>query len=421
MERVITIPDHYGFIDHDVYDFDKALSIYDWKVKSSEVTIDMSTCLTANYQALALVVLYLWHLRANNCHITIRFRDDKKGATQMWRWMGATGWSQVLNNEQQNFRGTEMKPLIALRNKPDFEVALAKLDAYSQDFNVEYEKTLRYVLSELMYNALEHGKKIAKLAHQDKQVPSIIQFTWYKLRNELHFLVADIGVGIKKHLEQSFGPFQTDEEAIRKALRPNVSGTFKGNDPYISKDNAGVGLFISSNIIRKLNADMHIVSGLGVVHVSPTDVTGRTLSHPWPGTFVLIKVKLHQEMDLNLHALMAELREVADLEISRADREESSNRQLLVVENYFGKHAEDKEAAIAHRNRYLLPAIDEGRSILVDFNNVENAPHSFLSALLATPIKRLGMDAYKKIKIVNASPEIRETIDFILDENTSNN
>lgn len=418
-ERVLTIPNHYGFIDHEVYDFDKALSIYDWKLKSSEVVIDFSQCLTANYQTLALMVLYLWHLRVNNCHITLRFREDKKGATQMWRWMGAIGWSQVLNSEQQNFRSTEMKPLIALRNKSDFEVALAKLDAYTKGFNVEYEKTLRYVLSELMYNTLEHGKRFGKFVNQEKRIPSIIEFTWYKLRNELHFVVADIGIGIKKHLEQSFGPFETDEEAIRMALRPNVSGTFAVNDPYTSKNNAGVGLFLSSNLIKRLNADMHVVSGRGVVHVSPMDVTGGTLHHSWPGTFVLIKVKLEQEMKLNLHALMAELREVAGREISRSEKEESSNRQLLVVNNYFGKHAEDKDAAITHRNRYLLPAIEEGRSILIDFNNVENAPHSFLSALLATPIKRLGMDAYKKIKIVNASPEIRETIDFILDENTS--
>ena len=183
-------------MDHEVYDFDKALSIYDWKIKSSEVVIDMSQCLTANYQALALVVLYLWHLRANDCHITIRFREDKKGATQMWQWMGATGWSQVLSSEQQNFRGTEMKPLIALRNKTDFEVALAKLDAYTTGFNVEYEKveyekTLRYVLSELMYNTLEHGKKFARVSHLERRIPSIIEFTWYKLRNELQFIVAD--------------------------------------------------------------------------------------------------------------------------------------------------------------------------------------------------------------------------------------
>ncbi|WP_222860938.1 hypothetical protein [Vibrio cholerae] len=47
-----------------------------------------------------------------------------------------------------------------------------------------------------------------------------------------------------------------------------------------------------------------------------------------------------------------------------------------------------------------------------------SAPHSFLSALLASPIKSLGMVSFKRIKIINASPEIRETIDFIFDDNT---
>jgi hypothetical protein len=99
MERTITIPDHYSFMDHEVYDFDKALSIYDWKIKSSEVVVDMSSCLTANYQALTIVVLYLWHLKANDNHVTVRYREENKvvkGASQMWKWMGAVGWSQVL-------------------------------------------------------------------------------------------------------------------------------------------------------------------------------------------------------------------------------------------------------------------------------------------------------------------------------------
>lgn len=406
-------------MDHEVYDFDKALSIYDWRVKSTEVTIDMRECFTANYQALALLVPYLWHLRANDCHITIRFSDDKKGASQMWRWMGAMGWSQVLNSEQQNFRGTEMKPLIAIRNKTDFEIALKKVEAYTEGFNVEYEKTLRYVLSELMYNTLEHGKRFGKIAHHERRIPSIIEFTWYKMRNELQFIIADIGVGIKKHLEQTYDPFGTHEEAIRKALRPQVSGTFGRIDPYMNKDNAGVGLYISSNIVKRLNADMHIVSGTGLVHVSPVDVTGRTLEKSWPGTFVLIRVKLEQVLDLNLHSLMAELREEASKEIKNVEDEEASNRLLVVVENFFGKYADDKEAAIRYRDRHILPALEAGRSLILDFQNVQASPHSFLSALLATPIKRLGMEAYKKMKIVNSVPEIRETIDFIMDENTA--
>lgn len=65
-----------------------------------------------------------------------------------------------------------------------------------------------------------------------------------------------------------------------------------------------------------------------------------------------------------------------------------------------------------------MPNIDLDKKIIIDFEHIKSAPHSFLSALLATPVKRLGMKAYKKISILNASPEIRETIDYIMDENT---
>lgn len=419
MAKIVTIPDHYGFIDHGVYDFDRALSIYDWNVRSEEVVIDMSGCMTANYQALSLVVLYLWHLKANDCHIAFRFSQDGKGATQMWRLMGAIGWSQVLSHEQQNFRGTPIKPLIAIRNSADFKTALEKVEAYADGFNVEYEKTLRYVISELLYNTLEHGKRYRKVGIQEKRIPSIMDFTWYKLRNELQFIIADLGIGIKEHLEQYYDPFGSDEEAIRKALRPQVSGTFGRNDPYTSKNNAGVGLYLSSNIVKRLNADMYLVSGNGLVHVSPVDITGRTLDQRWPGTFVLIKVRLDQIDDLNLDSLMGELREAAREEVSSLESEKAASRLLVGIEHYFGRYAEDKDAAIGYRDRHIIPALSNGQSLVVDFKNVQASPHSFLSALLATPIKRLGMDAYKKIKIVNAPQHIRETIDFIMDENTN--
>ncbi|MGV8691542.1 STAS-like domain-containing protein, partial [Pseudomonas aeruginosa] len=66
----------------------------------------------------------------------------------------------------------------------------------------------------------------------------------------------------------------------------------------------------------------------------------------------------------------------------------------------------------------IFPALDEEKQIVIDFEGVISSPHSFLSALLASPIKSIGMNAYKKIKILNATPDIRETIDFILDDNT---
>ena len=90
----------------------------------------------------------------------------------------------------------------------------------------------------------------------------------------------------------------------------------------------------------------------------------------------------------------------------------------LSVASHFGTYAENKQTAIEYRDQELVAAADAGKDILVDFDTVVSAPHSFLSALLAIPIQRLGMQAYKRIKITNAAPEIRETIDFIFDENT---
>jgi len=97
----------------------------------------------------------------------------------------------------------------------------------------------------------------------------------------------------------------------------------------------------------------------------------------------------------------------------------AGERLYLLIHNIFGKYAEDKQAAIRYRDNKLIPALNDGRSVLIDFENVLSSPHSFLSALLATPVQTLEMAAYKRIKIINASAEIRETIDLIFDKETT--
>ncbi|MBF0282898.1 MAG: DUF4325 domain-containing protein [Magnetococcales bacterium] len=416
------LPANYSFKQGDLYDFDAAISWYDWTATSQPVDIDLRPCTRANYNALSLLVLYVWELHARGCRIA--FKTDERGdenASRAWKMMGAKGWWHVLQNSSNNFRASQYKPLLAIRDRGDFSKALSKVEAFVSEFNVEYENTLRYVLSELLYNTLEHGVAYRNIDGRSTRIPSLIQFTWYRRRNELQFLIADLGVGIKNHLEQnkSYQPFASDAEAILFALRPQVSGTFGRNDPYRNKDNAGVGLYLSSQIVRRLRADLYIISGNGLVHVSPTDVTSQSLRHAWPGTFVLFDIHLSPHLDINFHQMMSELRESARREVHNGHSAEEENIFYFSLENYFGRHAEDKASAILHRDRSLIPAVDAGKTLRLDFDNVQAAPHSFLSALLATPVKRLGMAAYKKIKILNATPEIRETIDYILDENTS--
>lgn len=415
----LNLPNNFGFKNNQIFDFNIALSFFDWSIKERDVTINLANCHTANYQALSLVVLYVSHLKINNCTVNIEPKNSITDTSNMWRLMGARGWINVLEDENQNFKGNKYKPLIAIRNQLDFSAALAKAEEFTNGFNVEYEKTLRYVISELLYNTLEHGKKFFQRNKVAKRFPSIIQFTWYSRRDEISFVIADMGIGIKKHLEQTYPIFENDEVAIRHSLRPHVSGTFGISDPYKSKDNAGVGLYLSSNIVRKLHADMHIISGNGLVHISPRDITSKTLDYAWPGTFVLVSIKLNNIVGFNLQRMMSEFRQAAVKELTKSEEKENLDQLYVGIHNYFGPYAEDKTAAISYRDKYILKAVEESKNIVIDFEGVVSVPHSFLSALLATPVRRYGMKSYKKFKIVNAATDIRETIDYILDENTT--
>lgn len=418
--KLLTLPHTFSFRNHALYDFEPVLDWFDWGASDQKINLDLRQCNNANYQALALLVLYTWYLKANGSSIDIDYDIfSDRSASRMWSLMGARGWSQVLYQEGQNFNGHPFKPLLAIRNESDFRTALTRSEEYTRGFNVEYEKTLHYVVSELLYNTLEHGRARFSSKGRVLRCPSVIQFTWYRNRDDLSFIIADLGVGIKRHLENAYPPFEDDVAAIRHAIKPQVSGTFTKSQAYGAKNNAGVGLYLSTNIVQRLHAEMFIVSGSGLLHISPRDITGKGLSSRWPGTFVLVTIKLRrQPMDLSLQGMLAEFRESARREISTSEVQEFVSSFPVSVYNYFGRYAENKEEAIRFRDQYLVPEIRRGKSVLLDFSNVVSSPHSFLSALLATPVRILGMQAYKLIKITNAPSEIRETIDYILDENT---
>ena len=114
---------------------------------------------------------------------------------------------------------------------------------------------------------------------------------------------------------------------------------------------------------------------------------------------------------------MAEIRMSAQKELDGVSEREESERYVVSMFNYFGKYAEDKDAAITFRDRHLIPAIEAGKKIDLDFREVETAPHSFLNALLATPVRRLGMKAYQWLRIYNALGSIHEIIDQVLEDN----
>ena len=98
----------------------------------------------------------------------------------------------------------------------------------------------------------------------------------------------------------------------------------------------------------------------------------------------------------------------------------SNDEETVSIQKYFGKYAENKDLAKKLRDEKLLPALAENKKLIIDFADVIFATDGVLTAMLATPIQRLGLPAYKKIKVINVASDIRVMLDFIFDDNTSN-
>ena len=420
--HTLTIPNNFNFIFRGVVDFQPVLNFFDWEGFElyESVTIDFSECESASYQAMSLIILYALYLKEKGKYVYFQHAPDNTGLSAMWRRMGAVGMFTVATKDNEYFRCRFDKQLFYLKDKESLIKALDTARTYTSQLGVEYEKTLTYVFSELFYNAREHGKSNLKLS-RFVEVPSLVQFCWYANRDTIEFIVADLGIGIKKHLEQTHSQFESDIDAILESLKPNVSGTFNRNDPYTSKDNAGMGLYISNNIIRKLNSEMYIVSHSGIVHVTPMDVTSTKSNIMWPGTFVFVRIHLHRDNMINYEDMRTGIIRSAEKELVEKDAIQKDNEYYLSLLNYFGENCNLKEDAIAHRDKYLNTVAELGKILILDFENVKTSPHSFLNALLALPIRiyqRSGYNPYKKIRIIGAKSDVRETLDYILNENT---
>lgn len=414
----LRLPEGFSFYTRGFVDFDHVLQHFNWNFKGQDVSIDMTACARSNFQALALLVQYAWYATLNGCTVRFKYGTAQSGPTKMLTNMGALDWRYVLLNDGRDFSNSPTRKTYALRRRSDVQSTINNARRAIRNYTIGFPEYLSYIISELLYNATEHGRRTGTAESCHVLVPSIFQFGLYTQLNRLSFLFSDLGMGVKAHLEQSYPPFPTHQDAIMYALRPNVSGTFRQqSQPYATQNNAGMGLTYSSLMLKRLKGDMYIVSHNAVVHVSPEDVTSHQIKSFWPGTFVLINLNVGEAPSVSLEDLIGEIRICAQREVDGASRREETDRYVVSMFNYFGKYAEDKDAAITFRDRRLLPAIENEKKIDLDFRDVETAPHSFLNALLATPIRRLGMKAYQRIRIYNAPGPIHEIFDKVIEDN----
>ncbi len=105
---------------------------------------------------------------------------------------------------------------------------------------------IKYVMSELVRNVLEHAQS---------KTGAIVSAQYYKKSGVIRIGVADIGLGIKKTINQSHSA-STYLDAIQLALTPGITGTtWKEGGTEL---NAGAGLFFIKSI-AKTSRDFFVV------------------------------------------------------------------------------------------------------------------------------------------------------------------
>src|ERR1035437_2923301 len=73
-------------------DFDYVLAFFDWSLHDVAVQIDLSTCENTNFQALALLIQYAWHLSCRGCRATFKYGLSSSTLTKMMHAIGAGDW-----------------------------------------------------------------------------------------------------------------------------------------------------------------------------------------------------------------------------------------------------------------------------------------------------------------------------------------
>jgi hypothetical protein len=80
-----------------------------------------------------------------------------------------------------------------------------------------------------------------------------------------------------------------------------------------------------------------------------------------------------------------------------------------------GGFAEDKDRARRLRVERVLPALEDGEPVTLDFANVSYATQSFVHALVGEPLKKFGEAVLDRIEFKNCSGQLRTVIELVVD------
>lgn len=80
-----------------------------------------------------------------------------------------------------------------------------------------------------------------------------------------------------------------------------------------------------------------------------------------------------------------------------------------------GPFAENKDIARDLRQQEIIPALDKGDEVFLDFGQVQGATQSFIHALISEVLRKHGPDILDRLSFKSCNGTIKQIINIVVD------
>lgn len=383
------------------------LARWEWRVPAGRdaMRLDFSGTRFIEPWAIAMFVAHALHLKATlGIHVEA-VMDEARPSNAYLLQMGLPN---VLANERSTEEWDDSHQntgLHLIRQHADVTRFVSSLKALDLSPVSDTADALQYCVLELGRNVVQHAASPSGGVAMAQVFPA---------RRAVQITVSDRGQGILSALGETHPELRNDLEALKAAVLPHVSGAFPSGT-YSASENAGLGLFFTKEIAWRSSGTFFLVSGDHMLSERAGVESGSSRRYrsimPWGGTSVTLDLPLDGTPDF------AGLLELCR-QLSRAARRSPGEAGLDFLREVpdladlprirIQPFSEDVEQAVRIRDDVLLPAVKEGKMVLLDFEGVRFATQSFVHALLNDVLRETG--SLTRVSFVNCTRSTEEAI-----------
>ena len=83
--------------------------------------------------------------------------------------------------------------------------------------------------------------------------------------------------------------------------------------------------------------------------------------------------------------------------------------------DFVGAFAENKDQAQTLRNDQIIPALNRGEEVILDFEKIDAATQSFVHALISDLFRNYGNDILDRLSFKNCNETVQKIIEIVVD------